>query len=220
MIGDAPGRVKGRGQRRGIITGPGGTPFVGLRNTRGATFTTLGTGFLQTPLDVADLLDINASYGTTFSTFSDFRIFTPLGSNITEATFSIPGTGGAVPATVAGFGAVFTDVERSGSSTIEFFDPSDASLGLFNVPTVSVSDGGLSFLGVLFDAGERIARVRIMAGDVALGPDDDPTGGVDVAAMDNFIYAEPQAIPEPPSLILAAIGGVGLVSVIRRRRRA
>jgi hypothetical protein len=49
--------------------------------------------------------------------------------------------------------------------------------------------------GIVFstpgNAGERVFRVRIRSGDVALGPNDNPAGG-DVVAMDDFIYGEPQ----------------------------
>ena len=37
----------------------------------------------------------NPTYGTIFSTFSPLRLFTPVGSNVTEALFFIPGTDGA-----------------------------------------------------------------------------------------------------------------------------
>ena len=37
----------------------------------------------------------NPTYGTIFSTFSPSRLFTPVGSNITEALFFLPGTNGA-----------------------------------------------------------------------------------------------------------------------------
>ena len=85
-----------------------GPTLTAFQNTRGATFTTPGTGFLQTPLNVTELTSINPAYTTTFSTFSPVRIFTPVGSNITDVTFSLPGSMGATPATVAGFGAVFS----------------------------------------------------------------------------------------------------------------
>ena len=38
----------------------------------------------------------NPTYGNTFRAFSLSRLFTPVGSNITEASFSIPGTNGTV----------------------------------------------------------------------------------------------------------------------------
>src|SRR5690349_20625091 len=156
------------------------TPFTVFRNTRGATFTTPGIGLTQTPItggtvDIVpgggvqgSLADINATYASTFVTFSPVRLFTPLGSNITDATFSVPGTGGTVPATVTGFGAVFTDVDLASTTSIQYFNANNVSLGTFFAPTANI---GLSFLGVSgFDEG--IARVRITSGNTALGPND------------------------------------------------
>ena len=110
--GNSAGTVGGRREINwdgggDVVAASAGTPFTGFQNNRGATFTTPGTGFLQTPLNAPELTSINASYATEFSTFSPVRVFTPVGSNITDATFSIPGSDGATQATVAGFGAVF-----------------------------------------------------------------------------------------------------------------
>lgn len=212
---------------------PGPTPFTVFFNNRGAGITTPGTGFLQTPLDSAanapELADLNPSYvgpDSPFNTFSPLRIFTPVGSNITDVSFIVPGSaptnvfGTGIPATVSGFGAVFTDVDLSDTTTIQLFGLDGGSLGSFSVAAGSVSSGSLSFLGLIADAGERIARVRITTGTTALGPNDDPTAGVDVVVMDDFLYAEPQAVPEPSSLILAAVAGVGTLSYgwLRRKR--
>ena len=73
------------------------TPFNVFLNTRGAQFTTPGTGLTQAPPSggpqggLAALFK-NPTYATIFSTFSPSRLFTPVGSNITEALFFIPGT--------------------------------------------------------------------------------------------------------------------------------
>jgi hypothetical protein len=146
----------------------------------------------------------NPTYGTIFSAFSPFRLFTPVGSNVTEAFFFVPGTNGADPATVSGFGAVFTDVDRPdgsgpgekqgnrGASTlIEYFGANGELLFSSFVPA-SPGDGSLSFFGILFDDAV-IAGVRITTGDAAPGPDDEPSR--DIVVMDDFIYGEPQVLP-------------------------
>ncbi len=193
------------------------TPFTVFQDTRGATFTTPGTGLTQAAATGGLLsLDlINPTYATAFSTFSPNRLFTPLGSNITDATFSVPGSNGSVPATITGFGAVFTDVDLANSSGIDFFSPFGALLGSFAVPAGTTADGSLSFLGVLFDAGELIGSVRIRSGNTALGPADTP-GNIDVAVMDDFLYAEPQKVPEPAPLALLLVG-LTLISVVTSR---
>jgi hypothetical protein len=182
------------------------TPFTGFLNTRGGQFTTLGVGLSQAPASGGadgglETLFGNPTYGATFRAFSPVRLFTPVGSNLTEAAFFIPGTNGAEPATVAGFGAVFTDVDESdgigprlrranprGDSTrMEYFDR-DGNLIFSSFVPASPGDASLSFFGILFDDA-RIARVRITTGNVAPGPDD---GEVDIVMMDDFLYSEPQ----------------------------
>lgn len=193
---------------------PGPTPFTVFLNTRGALIATPapGTGFIQAPPSgppdggLATFFG-NATYGTIFSTFSPLRLFTPIGSNITDVTFFIPGTNGLTPAIVSGFGAVFTDVDLANTTSIQYFSPSGTSLGTFSSPTGTVANGSLSFLGVAFNAGEQIGRVRITTGNSALGPNDG--AGIDVVVMDDFLFAEPRATPEPSSLLLFAFGIAG-----------
>jgi hypothetical protein len=117
--------------------------------------------------------------------------------------FFIPGTNGGTPAVVSGFGTVFTDVDlpngsgrgcrpnARGSTFLEYHDADGKRLFSGFVPA-SPGEGGLSFLGILFDDA-RIARVRITTGTVAPGPDDDAKR--DIVVMDDFIYGEPQPIP-------------------------
>ena len=143
------------------------------------------------------------------------RLFVPVGSNITDGFFSVPGSGGTLPATVGGFGAVFSDVDLADTTSILFFDFNGLPIGSpFFVP---VSDGGLSFVGILFDAGERIASVRITTGTTALGLADNPANGVDVVAMDDFLFQEPVPIPEPATLLLTAMGLLIGGRALRRR---
>ena len=99
------------------------TPFNVFLNTRGSQFTTPGLGLSQAPPSGGPqgglaVLFGNPTYATTFRAFSASRLFTPVGSNITEASFSIPGTNGNAPATVRGFGAVFTDVDQPDGSEL------------------------------------------------------------------------------------------------------
>jgi hypothetical protein len=128
--------------------------------------------------------DINPTYVGEFTTFSEERLFSPIRTNVVDAFFFVPGTD--TPAVVRGFGAVYTDVDREESADFVFFDADDNSLGTFSVP---VSEDGLSFLGVAFEE-PIVARVRIIYGNVELGPDDDAR--FDVAVMDDFIFGEPQ----------------------------
>lgn len=128
--------------------------------------------------------NINPAYASSFQTFSPERLFSPIGSNVVDLTFTVPGT--QTPAVVRGFGAVYTGVDRD-SSSFEYFDKNGQLLGRFVVPAASNS---LSFLGVAFPT-PIVARVRIVYGNSALGPDESAT--VDVAVMDDFIFGEPQA---------------------------
>ena len=130
--------------------------------------------------------NINPQYTEIFKTFSDEKLFSPIGSNLVVITFFVPGTN--TPATVRGFGAVYTDVDTT-HTAFEYFDKDGNSLGSYETP---ICDGCLSFLGVAFDEAV-IASVEVRYGTGALGPDDG-AGEVDVAVMDNFIFGEPQAI--------------------------
>src|SRR5213595_765295 len=181
-------------------------PFNVFLNTRGSQFTTPGLSLSQAPPSGGPqgglaVLFGNPTYGKIFRAFSKSRLFTPVGSNVTEGSFFIPGTNGTVPATVRGFGAVFADVDqpdgsgpggkhgnRRASTLIEYFDQRGRLLFSSFVPA-SPGDGGLSFFGIVFDDA-RIARVRIETGDVAPEPNDDQRH--DIVVMDDFIYGEPQ----------------------------
>lgn len=133
--------------------------------------------------------NINRTYSQLFRTFSPQRLFTALGSNIMEVHFFVPGTSTA--ATTSGFGAVFTDVDRLGT-TIEYFDEGGHRLTRFDVPA-SPGRETLSFLGVRF-LDRRVARVRITSGNTVLGPDE--RRDRDLVVMDDFIFGEPTALGE------------------------
>jgi hypothetical protein len=177
------------------------TPFMGFLNTRGALFTTPGSGFVQAPaLGLAETFG-NSTYEKIFQAFSPVRLFSPIDSNLTVVEFFVPGSGGGLAATTRGFGAIFSDVDlpdgsgpgakrgnRKASTLLEFYGIDGELLYSSFVPAAP-GDSGFAFLGIAFEDA-RIARVRITAGNAIPGADDDRLH--DVVMMDDFLYGEPR----------------------------
>jgi hypothetical protein len=157
------------GRQRGLVMS---TPGAGLRVSDG------------------DFNDIDPSYGAQFNAFSAARTFMTAGTNTLDVFFQVSGEG--TPASVQGFGVVFSDVDRPGAARIEVFHGA-SSLGVFEAPVRSDADG-LSFVGVALSGGEWITRVRITAGEAALAAgrlDISDNGPSDLVVMDDFVYGEP-----------------------------
>lgn len=207
--GNAPGPIQ-TGRREinwdgggSSATSPAPNPFDGFLNIRGTRFTTTGTGFVQaTPAGIADTFD-NPSYASIFQVFSPTRLFSPVGSNVTDVLFFLPGSTGTIPATTRGFGAVFTDVDqpdgsgpgrkrgnRHSSTLIRYYDAYGRILFSGSVPA-SPGDGSVSFFGIVLDD-PRIARVRIITGNRKPGRDDERR--TDIVMMDDFLLGEPQPL--------------------------
>lgn len=187
--------------------------FFNVNSPRGVVFGTPGSGF-QVSANSSSVTpvrfgNIDPSYTNEFQTFSPQKLFTALGSNVTDVNFFVAGT--SIPGFTSAFGSVFTDVDLPNSTTLEFFTGA-SSLGTFGVPNFT-TDHSQSFLGVRFDAGERITRVRITSGNAALGA---PESGNDLVAMDDFLFAEPRAVPEPSTMVLLAAGLLAVAAVRRR----
>ena len=179
--------------------------FFNTTSPRGAIFTSTSgpvlTGGPLQPFQISSTAasgvpvrfgNINPTYTNEFQAFSNERIFTTTrGSNVIEVTFRIPGTN--IPATVNGFGAVFTDVD-SRSTIMQFYDDKGKLLASPNGP-IDAADKGLSFAGVSYDDGTRISKVVMVLGNVPLsaGTTDGAGDVFDVVAMDDFIYGEPRA---------------------------
>jgi hypothetical protein len=194
--------------------------FFNVNSPRGVVLSTPGTGFQvsanaggATPVEFGN---IDPTYSSFFATFSAQRLFTATGSNITDVTFFVPGT--TTPAWTSGFGAVFSDVDVATATSIQYFDLLGNSLGTFFAQSIGGNET-LSFLGVLFNAGEQIGRVRITSGNQILAPGNFLS---DLTVMDDFIYGEPvaaaAAVPEPGTILLS-LTGLGALAVIRARKR-
>ena len=141
-------------------------------------------------IDSTDFSEIDRSYAAQFEPFSRKRLFADIDDNVTDITFNVPGSDTA--AFVNAFGVIFSDVDVSNYTTVEFFNK-NRSLGVFKAQE---APQGFSFLGVAF-ANEKVTRIRITAGNGTLGAgvkDISDGGAYDLVVMDDFIYSEPRAI--------------------------
>lgn len=165
--------------------------FFNVNSKRGALYVSGGTGLR---VDSTAFAAVNAGLGTQFASFSHKKLFMPVGSNRVEVDFKLSGT--TTDGLVKGFGVVFTDVDRAGSTTIEFFDKNGAFLAVLTAPARTGAQE-FSFVGAVF-AEPIVAKVVITSGDAALNGTitDISAGGTnDLVAMDDFIYGEPQPLP-------------------------
>ncbi len=174
--------------------------FFNVNSPRGAVFNAFDLGgstnrFLvsadsSNPTNTAvRFSSIDPSYLNLFQTFSPQRLFMMQNGTLMETVFFIPGT--KIPATVNGFGVIFTDVDSTQNASVKFFAPDGSQLLALDAPAAS---NGLSFVGASFNDGTRIARVVIESGKNKIAAGNvDGTNGIDVTVMDDFIYGEPRA---------------------------
>ncbi len=140
----------------------------------------------------------------TYVAFSDPLVFKVVNGNALDQTFFSP-SNQKTPATVTGMGVIFLDVDTPNAASLEFFGLGGQSLGKYFAPSV-VGNNTFSFVGVKFDT-PSVARVRITAS----------TNNNTEAVMDDFLFGEPTAVPEPSSWAMAGAAAVGL-AIARRRR--
>lgn len=165
--------------------------FFNVNSKRGVVFTTPGTGLR---IDSTSFAAVNGGLGAQFTFFSPKKLFMPVGSNQLDVDFKLVGT--TANGLVNGFGVVFSDVDRPGSATVEFFDANNVRIAVLVAPNHS-SAQLLSFTGAVF-AAPIVARVRITSGDAALiatSTDVSAGGASDLVVMDDFVYGEPQPLP-------------------------
>jgi hypothetical protein len=153
----------------------------------------------------------NAGVTNQIPAFSPKNTFAMFNDTSIDLHFVVPSDPATTPnpadQAVMGFGAIFVDVETFGTSSIAF-DGGSGSLGKFFVP--AGPSGQAEFLGVLFDA-PVVTAVHLVPGTATLfnfengtitpGPADitnDAAKGEDMAATDDFVYAEP-ATPVAPT---------------------
>lgn len=174
------------------VNSPRGVIFNAIEDETGAALNQFAVSSNTASGVPVRFSNINANYLNIFTTFSAQRLFTVRNTHLMEVNFVIPGTN--IPATVSGFGVVFTDVDSAtggNRSLIRVYGSDGRQLSAASAP---VLDNGLSFVGISFNAGERVARVVIESGNAALSAtNNDGVNGVDVVAMDDFIYGEPRA---------------------------
>lgn len=133
--------------------------------------------------------EVNAAAANQFAPFSGANVFTNTSANLWDVGFEIPGQD--VPATVSGFGIVFTDVDLENNTSLEFFS-GGKSLGKFFAPKHDALSKH-SFLGVYFKT-QRITKIKVQHGNGLLvsGESDITNGGSkDFVILDDFLYDEP-----------------------------
>jgi streptogramin lyase len=147
-------------------------------------------------------VSVNPGVAGQFPAFSPTKTFAMFNDNTIDFNFVLPSTHTtpAIQAVSRGFGAIFLDVETPNTTSIEYFNGT-TSLGKFFVPPGS--SGQAEFFGVLFQ-NPVITNVHIELGTATLfsfngttatsGPSDNPAT-TDLAVTDDFVYAEPMAVP-------------------------
>lgn len=136
--------------------------------------------------------NIDPASAGEFSAFSGTKTFANVTANLWPVNFQVAGQ--TTVAYTRGVGVVFSDVDLSNSTSLEFFD-GEKSLGKFFAPPHTAASS-FSFLGVYFPGNEHITKVEVKHdGILSEGQKDISAGGQhDLVIFDDFIYGEPQKL--------------------------
>lgn len=156
-----------------VITSPGG-PEVSASSGPGVNFASY-----------------NPTYTFWLTPYSQPRALGPVGNNLVEVSFFVPGTN--VHAAVSSFGAVFVNHEVYGMTSVELFD--QAGNVIAKLLPFAGGKNEPAFIGV-YGLAPGATRARITLGNSPLGPMDEPPT-TNVVLLDDLIYGEPQALPSP-----------------------
>lgn len=164
--------------------------FFNVNSKRGAVFITPGTGLR---IDSTDFVSINAGLAAQLKAFSPKKLFVAVGSTHLEVDFKLVGL--TTNGLVNGFGVIFSDVDRAGSTRVEFFDAADVRIASVEAPA-HIGAKQFSFIGAVFESA-IVAKVQITSGQAPLTNAIDVSDGgtTDLVAMDDFVYGEPQPTP-------------------------
>ena len=169
--------------------------FFNVNSKRGAVFSTPGTGLR---VDSSAFASVNAGLADQFKAFSPKKLFMAVGSNRLEVDFKLAGT--TTNGVVKGFGVVFSDVDKAAATRVEYFDANGVELASIASPA-QLGAQGFTFVGAVFESA-IVARVLITSGEAALDATitDVSAGGTqDLVVMDDFVYGEPQPLPQVSS---------------------
>ncbi|MFN2442680.1 MAG: hypothetical protein ABR517_08355 [Thermoanaerobaculia bacterium] len=167
----------GDGQQINWDESPASITNTNTFSTTGFRLSTEGTSFRVSARNFSDL---NPSYSSQFSAFSSPNTIAPIGSNRVHIEFHRP---------VRGFGMVFSDVDRLGSTTIDVRDWED--LYAYAVVPPRCDSLGYSFVGVILGDQTLASGAWIVAGDAPISATavDVSAGGVsDLVVIDDILY--------------------------------
>jgi hypothetical protein len=157
--------------------------------------------------------DLNAHYQANFPTFSPTINFKNADDGPQKNIFVLADR--LTPALTSAFGAIFTDVEKAGTSGLVFRDQFDKEIGRFYVP--AGANGQNQFLGVIFSR-PVVARVDVLMGEQGddFGDVEDVSNGgtADVVVTDDFVLQRGVvALPTISGVSLRSNGVLGVTGI-------